>query len=44
MDGICGRNERDKVLGTNPEGRTPLGRTRYRWEDTIGICLKGIGR
>jgi hypothetical protein len=44
MDGICGKNERDKIWGTNPEGRNPLGGTRHGLQDTVGICLKGIGR
>jgi hypothetical protein len=26
-----------------PEGKSPLGKTRRRWEDTLKIDLKGYG-
>jgi hypothetical protein len=28
------------VLVEKPEGRRPLGRHRYKWEDDIKICFK----
>jgi hypothetical protein len=31
-----------KVLVGNPDGKTPLGRPVYRWEDNIKIDLKEI--
>jgi hypothetical protein len=27
----------------NPEGKRPVGRPRYRWEDNININLREIG-
>jgi hypothetical protein len=32
-----------KVLIEKPEGKRPLGRPRRRWEDGIGMDLRGIG-
>jgi hypothetical protein len=32
-----------KVLVGKPEGKRPLGKLRYRWEDGIGIDLREIG-
>jgi hypothetical protein len=32
-----------KVLVGKPEGKTPLGRTRRRWEDGIRMDLREIG-
>jgi hypothetical protein len=32
-----------KVLVGKPEGKRPLGRPRYRWEDGIRIDLRDIG-
>ena len=29
-----------KFLVGNPEGKTPLGRPRYRWEDNIKMDLR----
>jgi hypothetical protein len=47
MGGTCsthetGRNASDTFVG-NPEGKTPLGRPRRRWEDNIRKDLKEIG-
>jgi hypothetical protein len=33
-----------KLLVGKPEGRTPLGRPRHRWEDNIKMDLREIGR
>jgi len=33
-----------KILIQKPEGKRPLGRHRYRWEDNIKLDLKEIGR
>ena len=33
-----------KVLVGKPEGKTPLGRPRCRWEDNIKIDLEEVGR
>jgi hypothetical protein len=33
----------DKVLMAKPEGKTPLGRPRHRWEDGIRKDLRKIG-
>jgi hypothetical protein len=33
-----------KILIGKPEGKRPLGRRRLRWEDSIRIDLKEIGR
>jgi hypothetical protein len=32
-----------KVLMGNPEGKTPRGRPRHRWEDGIRMDLREIG-
>jgi hypothetical protein len=32
-----------KVLMGKPEGKRPLGRPRYRWEDGIRMDLREIG-
>ena len=32
-----------RVLGGNPEGKRPLGRSWHRWEDNIKIGLQGLG-
>jgi hypothetical protein len=32
-----------KILGGRPEGKRLLGRSRLRWEDNIGMDLRGIG-
>jgi hypothetical protein len=32
-----------RVLVGKPEGRTPLGRPRHRWEDNIRIDLRKVG-
>jgi hypothetical protein len=32
-----------RVLVGKPEGKRPLGRPRYRWEDTIKIYLQEVG-
>jgi hypothetical protein len=32
-----------RVLVGRPEGRTPLGRPRRRWEDNIKMDLKEVG-
>jgi hypothetical protein len=31
------------ILTGKPEGKRQLGRTRFRWEDNIGLYLRGIG-
>jgi hypothetical protein len=31
------------ILVGKPEGKTPLGRSRRRWEDNIKMDLKAIG-
>jgi hypothetical protein len=33
----------DKVLVGKPEGKTPLGRPRRRWEDGVRMDLREIG-
>jgi hypothetical protein len=35
--------EYDRVLMGKPEGKTPLGRPRRRWEDGIRMDLREIG-
>jgi len=32
-----------RILVGRPEGKRPLGRPRCRWEDGIGMDLRGIG-
>jgi hypothetical protein len=32
-----------RVLVERPEGKSPLGRLRHRWEDNINLDLKKIG-
>jgi hypothetical protein len=32
-----------RVLVVRPEGKRPLGRPRYRWEDNIKMDLREIG-
>ena len=32
-----------RVLVGKPEGKRPLGRPRFRWEDNIKMYLKGMG-
>ena len=32
-----------RVLVGKPEGKTPLGRPRHRWEDNIKIDLREVG-
>ena len=32
-----------RVLVGKPEGKRPLGRPRYRWENNIKMDLKGVG-
>ena len=32
-----------RVLVEKPEGTTPLGRPRFRWEDNIKMDLKEVG-
>ena len=33
-----------KVLVGKPDGKRPLGRPKYRWEDNIGMDLEEVGR
>jgi hypothetical protein len=33
-----------RILVGKPEGRTPLGRPRRRWEDDIKMDLQEVGR
>jgi len=45
LDGVwCSTHGRDEkyinYFGWKPEGKIPLGRTRHRWEDNIGMDLK----
>jgi len=32
-----------RVLVGKPEGKSPLGRPRRRWEDNIKVDLQGVG-
>jgi hypothetical protein len=32
-----------KIIRIKPEGKRPLGRPRYRWEDTIKMDLQEVG-
>jgi hypothetical protein len=45
MGGTCGAYKRGvyRVLVGNPEGKTPLGRPRHRWEDNIKLDLQEVG-
>jgi len=38
-----GRKGAYRVLVGKPEGKTPLGRPRLRWEDNIKIDLQEVG-
>jgi hypothetical protein len=38
-----GEEESIYVTGWKPEGKRPLGRTRYRWIDNIKLDLSEIG-
>jgi hypothetical protein len=42
---VCMGEERNtyRLLVEKPEGKTPLGRPRYRWKDNIKIDLSEIG-
>jgi hypothetical protein len=37
-----GTREICRVLQRNPEGRSPLGRATYRWEDDVNMTIKVI--
>ena len=47
MDRTCSTMEEPtnayRVLVGKPEGKTPLGRPRHRWEDNIKIDLRELG-
>jgi hypothetical protein len=47
MGGACGMNGENmnayRILVRKPEGKRPLGRPRYRWEDNIRMDLREIG-
>jgi hypothetical protein len=44
VGGTCSTHERgERVLVGRPEGRRPLGRPRYRWEDNIKMDLSELG-
>jgi hypothetical protein len=32
-----------RILVGKPEGRSPLGRPRHRWEDNIKMALQEVG-
>jgi hypothetical protein len=32
-----------RVLVGKPEGKRPLGRPRFRWEDNIKMDVQGVG-
>jgi hypothetical protein len=38
-----GGERRVRVLVRKPEGKKPLGRPRYRWEDNIKMGLQEVG-
>jgi hypothetical protein len=43
--GVCsmhGRGEKYNILARKPEGKSPLGRFRRRWEDNIRMDLREI--
>jgi hypothetical protein len=42
VDGHQGRGVQ-RVLVGKPEGKTPLGRPRHRWEDNIKLNLQEVG-
>ena len=37
------RRDEYRVLVGKPEGKRPLGRPRYRWEDNIKMDLQEVG-
>jgi hypothetical protein len=39
---VWGRREMCRVLLRKPEGRSPLGRPTYRWEDDVNMNIKEI--
>jgi hypothetical protein len=39
----CSTNGEKRILVGKPEGKRPLGRSRYRWVDNIKMDLRGIG-
>ena len=47
MDGACGAygevRSVQRVLVGKPEGKTPLGRPRRKWEDNIKMDLQEVG-
>ena len=47
MRGACGpyggEETRIHGFGGEPEGKTPLGRPRYRWVDNIKMDLQEVG-
>jgi len=47
MGGACGASGGGKgvhrVLVGKPEGKSPLGRPRHRWEDNIKMDLREVG-
>jgi len=47
MGVACGMNGRDEkctqYLVGKPEGKRPLARPRYRWEETVRMNLREIG-
>ena len=32
-----------RIMVGKPEGKTPLGRPSYRWEDNVKMCLQEVG-
>jgi len=44
MGGACGEGRSvHRVLVGKPEGKSPLGRPRRRWEDNIKMGLREVG-
>jgi hypothetical protein len=47
VGGTCGTHEREdrclQVLIERPEGKRPLGRPKFTWEDNIKMDLREIG-
>jgi hypothetical protein len=47
MGGACstygGKRGAYRILMGRPEGRPPLGRPRFRWEDNIKMDLQEVG-